>query len=127
MVAGISFAQDGVTIKGNTLTIKPTPPTWPGCEGNDDELRACFSEKLSKHVSTNFKFPEGYKQGDVKEKVVVEFLINTSGEPQILKVSGGTKALQEEATRNIMLLPKMIPSKAAGKARATKYTMPFTF
>lgn len=127
LFASTTFAQEGVKLTGNTLTIKTTPPTWPGCEGKSDELRSCFSAKLSEHISSNFKFPEGYKSDGTKQKVTVEFIINTEGKPQILKVTGGTKELQEEAKRNIMLIPEMTSGNAGGKPRATKYTVPFTF
>ncbi len=47
---------------------------------------------------------------------------------QKTSVSGGTKALQDEAKRNIMTIPKMSkPGMLAGKPRAIKMTVPFTF
>ena len=75
----------------------------------------------------NFQFPEGYKKGSVKEKVIVDFVINEEGKPQILGVKGGTKMLQEEAKRNILAIPQMTPGQAGGSPRAIKYSMPFTF
>ena len=82
---------------------------------------------MVQHVVSNFQFPKGYKKGSVKEKVVVDFVINEEGKPQILGVKGGTKVLQEEAKRNIMAIPQMTPGQAGGKPRAIKYSMPFTF
>ena len=127
LLAGITYAQEGVTVSGNAISIKEIPPVWPGCEGSLAEKKACFKKQLVQHVVSNFKFPEGYKRGRVKEKVVVDFAINEEGEPQILGVKGGTKILQEEAKRNILAIPKMTPGKAGGKPRAIKYSMPFTF
>lgn len=125
--AGIGFAQEGVSVNGNSITITEVPPVWPGCDGSVEERKACFNKKLVNHVVSNFKFPAGYKKGTVKEPVVVQFAINTEGKPEILKVSGGTKALQEEAKRNILAIPTMKPGHAGGQPRAIKYTMPFTF
>lgn len=127
LLAGITFAQEGITVSGNAISIKEIPPVWPGCEGSLAEKKACFKKQLVQHVVSNFKFPEGYKRGSVKEKVMVDFIINEEGKPQILGVKGGTKVLQQEAKRNILAIPKMTPGQAGGKPRAIKYSMPFTF
>jgi protein TonB len=43
-------------------------------------------------------------------------------------VSGGAPSLQEEARRNISLIPKMVrPGMYAGKPKAIQYTVPFDF
>jgi len=124
---GNTYAQEGITVSGNSLSIREIPPVWPGCSGSEVEKKACFKKQLVNHVVTNFRFPEGYKKGTVKEPVVVDFVINEEGKPQILGVKGGTKALQEEAKRNILAIPQMTPGQAGGKPRAIKYSMPFTF
>ena len=46
---------------------------------------------------------------------------------EIKSATGATKALQEEAKRNILAIPKMKPGMMGGKFRAIKYTIPFTF
>ncbi|PHQ29963.1 MAG: energy transducer TonB [Leeuwenhoekiella sp.] len=124
---GNTYAQEGITVSGNALSIREIPPVWPGCSGSEAEKKACFKKQLVNHVVTNFRFPEGYKKGTVKEPVIVDFVINEEGKPQILGVKGGTKPLQEEAKRNIMAIPQMTPGQAGGKPRAIKYSMPFTF
>ena len=126
-ISCVTYAQEGISVSGNSISITEIPPVWPGCEGNAVETKVCFKKELVKHVVSNFKFPEGYKKGTVKEKVVVNFVINEEGKPQILNVTGGTKVLQEEAKRNIMSIPQMTPGKAGGNPRAIKYSMPFTF
>lgn len=126
-LSATAFAQEGVSMKGNTLTVSEVPPVWPGCSGSKAQKKSCFNQNLAKHISTNFKFPKGYKPGSVKEKVIVKFVINTNGKPEIKSVSGGTKELQEEAKRNILLIPQMKPGQAGGKPKAIKYTIPFTF
>ena len=127
LFTAITFAQEGVSVKGSTMEIKDVAPVWPGCEGSIAKKKACFKQNLAQHIAKNFKFPKGYKPGSVKEKVVVSFVINEKGLPEILDVKGGTTALQEEATRNIMSLPEMTPGQAGGKPKAIKYKVPFTF
>lgn len=122
-----SFAQEGVAVKGSTMTVRDVAPVWPGCTGSIASKKKCFTQKLSQHISQNFQFPEGYEPGTVKEKVVVSFVINEEGKPEILETKGGTEELQQEAKRNILLIPEMTPGQAGGKPKAIKYTVPFTF
>lgn len=123
----LSWSQDDLNVKGNKIFIIDTPPVWPGCEGSREELKKCFNTMLSAHISKNYRFPEGYKQEAAKQKVIVKFIINTEGLPEITAISGGTEILQKEAVRNILLLPKMKPGQAGGIPKAIKYTVPFTF
>lgn len=125
----LSFSQEWGTVDKNTVTMKEIAPTWPGCEAKSGAgIDACFKQKLSQHVSENFKYPaEAYKKNE-QGKVTVEFFITEDGTVDIKSVSGGSKSLQEEARRNISLIPKMKkPGMLAGKPRAIKYTVPFNF
>ena len=83
---------------------------------------------MAKHIAQNFKYPaESYKKNE-QGKVIVEFIINEQGIVEVKSVSGGTKALQEEAKRNIMAIPKMTkPGMMGGKPRSIKFIVPFTF
>ena len=121
--------QEWGDVNKNTVTLKEIAPIWPGCEvGNAAERDNCFNQKLSAHISKNFKYPaEAYKKND-QGKVIVEFIIDEKGMVEVQKVSGGTKELQDEAKRNIMSIPKMAkPGMMGGKPRAIKMTVPFTF
>ena len=123
------FSQEWGSVDKNKLTVKEIAPIWPGCEASSaSELDNCFNQKLYAHISKNFKYPaESYKKNE-QGKVTVEFIINEKGLVEVQKVSGGTKALQEEAKRNIMAIPKMAkPGMMAGKPRAIHYTVPFSF
>lgn len=117
------------SVEKNKVTFKEIGPIWPGCEkGSASERDDCFNKNLSSHISKNFKYPaEAYKKNE-QGKVFVEFIINEKGLVEVTKVSGATKALQEEAKRNILSIPKMTkPGMMAGKPKAIKFTVPFTF
>ena len=122
-------AQEWGNVKGNTLTMKELAPIWPGCQSNSATQRDhCFKQKLSRHIAKNFKYPAGAYKNNEQGRVVVTFLVNKQGEVEIQKVSGGTAALQTEAKRNIMSIPKMTkPGMMGGKPRAIQYTVPITF
>ena len=116
-------------VNKNEVTLKEIGPVWPGCEkGNVAERDNCFNQKLSAHISKNFKYPaDAYKRNE-QGKVTVEFVINEKGLVEVTKVTGGTKSLQEEAKRNIMAIPKMAkPGMMAGKPRKIKMAVPFNF
>ncbi|MDC8003338.1 energy transducer TonB [Aureisphaera galaxeae] len=128
-VSTIGVSQEWGSVNRNTVTMKEVAPVWPGCESKKGAgINACFKQKLANHIAKNFKYPgEAYKQNQ-QGRVIVEFYITEQGTVDIKKVTGGTLLLQEEARRNINLIPKMSKSgRLAGKPRAIKYTVPITF
>jgi|TARA_R110000751_G_scaffold35991_4_gene88232 protein TonB len=116
-------------VQKNTMTLKELAPVWPGCEnGNASQRDNCFKQKLATHIAKNFKYPPSSYKNNEQGRVVIEFFINEQGAVDIKNVTGGTAALQEEAKRNIGLIPKMKkPGMMGGKPRAIKYTVPITF
>lgn len=121
------FAQEGVKVSGNTLTMKETPPVWPGCEETTEPSKDCFTQKLTQHLKENYKFPRDAKGNMIRGKSIVFFVINKEGKPEITKVEGPQKALNEEAKRIILAIPQMKPGQIAGKPTAVSYKVPFTF
>lgn len=121
------FAQDGVKISGNTMTTKEMPPVWPGCEKTEKSKKACFQEKLTQHLKANYKFPKDASGKHLRGKSIVSFVINEEGKPEIIKVEGSQTALNEEAKRIILSIPRMKPGELAGKPIQVKYKVPFTF
>ena len=121
--------QEWGDVDGNKLTMKEIGPIWPGCEKGSETVRSrCFNQKLSKHIASNFKYPASAYKNNEQGKVIVEFMITEQGLVDVKKVSGGSAALQAEAKRNIMAIPKMAkPGMLGGKPRAIKYVVPFNF
>ena len=121
-----SVAQEGVTVKGNTVTAREIPPVWPGCEKAADK-KACFTQQLTQHLKKNYIFPRDEKGEFIRGKALVSFVIDKEGKPQILSVEGPKKALNEEAKRIILSIPQMTPGQMAGEPTEVKYKVPFTF
>ncbi|MFT4698994.1 MAG: protein TonB [Flavobacteriaceae bacterium] len=112
----------------NNVTLKEIAPVWPGCESEKGNSKSdCFDKNLIQHVIKNFKYPMSAYKNNVQGKVIVEFFINQEGMVEVKSVTGATKALQDEAKRNILAIPKMKPGMLGGKFREIKYTIPFTF
>lgn len=125
----ISQAQEWGNVKKNNVTMKEVAPTWPGCEAKSGSGKdTCFKQMLATHVAKNYKYPAEAWKKKIQGRVVVEFFITEKGTVDIKSVSGGHPLLQEEAKRNISLIPKMAkPGMLAGKPKAIKYIVPVTF
>lgn len=122
-----ALAQDGVAVEGNSVTMKEIAPVWPGCEGSEAAKKQCFLQKLSQHISQNFKYPPAaYKKG-IEGQVVVSFVVNEEGKVEILNAEGPNELLVAEAKRNILQIPQMKPGELGGKPTSIKYTVPFNF
>lgn len=129
LLTNILMAQEWGSVDKNKVTMKEIAPVWAGCEEQSGAgLQKCFTQKLTQHVIKNFKYPADAYKSNTQGRVTVEFIINTEGLVEITKVSGGAASLQEEARRNISLIPKMVrPGMQAGKPKAIRYTVPFDF
>jgi protein TonB len=105
-------------------------PIFPGCKGNNSELRACFSSQVTKFVSKKFNSELagdlGLLPGSI-QKIFVVFKIDKNGDVVDIKARAPHKKLQEEAIRVVKLLPKMIPGKQRGKPVGVKYGLPIVF
>lgn len=127
LCGSISFAQEGVSVKGNSLSTKEIAPVWPGCEGSQAEKKACFKQKMVEHMKANYRFPKDAQGNFIRGKAVVSFQVNEEGKVEILSIEGPKKELNEEARKIVEAMPQMTPGQLAGKPTAVKYKLPFTF
>jgi protein TonB len=101
-------------------------PVFPGCEGADDK-RACFQEKMLKHVKKNFKYPANAIEMGQHGRVSVLFTIQKDGTIGDVRMRGPHQILEDEAARIISKLPKMEPGKQGGQAVKVPFSIPITF
>lgn len=102
-------------------------PVFPGCKGNNNELKECFQEEVTKHIIANFRYPDQAIELGLSGKVYVMFTVNSKGFISSIKTRGPDKILEKEASRIIGLLPKMEPGKQRGKAVNVPYSVPINF
>ncbi len=103
-------------------------PVFPGCKGkNNAELKACFQEKIQKHLQKHFQYPEAALEMGIHGKVFVMFDIDRQGVVSGIRTRGPDKLLEKEASRIVSLLPKMTPGKQRGKPVRVPYALPINF
>jgi len=101
-------------------------PLFPGCENTADP-KACFQEKIQRHIAKNFKYPEEAQEKGIQGRVSIIFLIDENGKITNIAKRGPDKSLEDEAVRIISRLPKMRPGSHQGKDVAVPYSIPITF
>lgn len=109
------------------FAVIETVPKWPGCEGNNDQLKSCFQKKMQQHLLKNFRYPEVAAELGIHGKVYVFFLIDKTGTVTKIKSRGPDKMLEKEAERIISLIPKMEPGKQRNRSVGVPYSVPINF
>lgn len=121
-----SFAQDDVSVKGNSVSMKETAPVWNGCEDSSDK-KACFNKMLMQHIKENIKYSKNSKGEWIRGKAIVKMEVNEKGKVVVNSVDSKYPELKTEAKRLMESIPPMTPGKLGGKAKSIKYTIPLTF
>lgn len=104
-------------------------PLFPGCEGTNEERKACFSKEINKYINRKFNAGLAEELGLTPgvQKIFTLFKIDKNGNIVDIQARAPHKKLQEEAIRVIKLLPKMEPGKQQGKPVKVRYSMPIVF
>ncbi|MEM0518023.1 M56 family metallopeptidase [Aequorivita flava] len=103
-------------------------PTYPGCEGNNEALKKCFTERISAFVGENFNTKLGSDLGLTgRQRILVQFKIDKSGQIVDVKARAPKPELEVEAVRVVKLLPQMQPGEQKGKKVGVIYSLPIVF
>ena len=104
-------------------------PIFPGCEGLDKKAsKACFTKEISKFVNKKFDPGIAEELGLMgKQKIYVQFIINTEGNVSNIITNASYKGLEKEAKRVINKLPKMTPGMQRKRPVSVKYMLPISF
>jgi TonB family protein len=101
-------------------------PIFPNCE-NEEDKRACFNKMMQQHISKNFRYPKKAQELGIQGRVNTIFTINKDGFIENLRMRGLDTILENEVSRIISKLPKMIPGKQSGEAVNVPFSIPITF
>lgn len=104
-------------------------PKFPGCQGNNEQLKQCMQEKIQAFVSQNFNSEIAQDLGlePGTKRIFVTFVIDKNGNIANIESRAPHKSLQLEAERVVKSLPKMEPGRQRGKPVRVKYSLPIVF
>lgn len=104
-------------------------PVYPGCKGNNKELKDCFTKKVTeffgKRFDVNLATELGLQPG--KKKLFVVFTISKNGKITNVRSRGPHPVLEKEVGEIISALPDMTPGKQRGMPVGVSYSIPITF
>lgn len=105
-------------------------PVYPGCEKytNNDELKKCMSDKITKLIGKQFNVDIGSEYGiSGRQKISTQFTIDKYGNVTDIKIRGPHHALENEAKRVINKIPKMEPGLQRLVPVGVIYTLPIVY
>ncbi len=103
-------------------------PTFPGCSGDNEALKKCFSESISAFVGENFNTKLGKDLGLLGlQRIAVQFKIDKSGNIVDVEARAPKPELETEAIRIIKKLPQMQPGEQKGQKVGVLYSLPIVF
>ena len=103
-------------------------PVFPGCKGNKDQLKKCFSKKVQKHFSRKFDadLPNELGLSAGRKRVFIGFKIDKTGNIVNVDARAPHPKIKSEVIKVMKQLPRMKPGKQRGKPVGVKYSIPFT-
>lgn len=112
----------------NVLAVEQVP-IYPGCESlsNNEEYRACMSQKISKLISRKF---DGDLAADLglsgTQRIFVQFKIDKIGNVVDIKARAPHTRLEREAVKVVGKIPQMTPGKQKDKNVEVMYMLPIS-
>jgi protein TonB len=102
-------------------------PVFPGCEKEKtkEAKMKCFNEKIMKHFSNKFEYPEVAKENNLQGRVFAGFRIEKDGTIKLLNVGRSPHpSIDKALEKAFSSLPKMTPGKQRGKPVPVTYNIP---
>ena len=103
-------------------------PVFPGCKGNKEQLKKCFSKKVQKHFSRKFDadLPNELGLSAGRKRVFIGFKIDKTGNIVNVNARAPHPKIKSEVIKVMKQLPRMKPGKQRSKPVGVKYSIPFT-
>ena len=92
------------------------------------EQMPVFNGNINQWLASNLKYPPTAAESMIQGRVMCRFIVEKDGSTSNVEVVRGVdSALDAEARRVILAMPKWTPGKQNGKTVRCHYTMPVTF
>ncbi|MDT7830748.1 energy transducer TonB [Flavobacteriaceae bacterium S356] len=116
--------EEEEVIEDVPFTIIEEAPVFPGCRGNKEQLKKCFSRKVQKHYSRKFdaNLPNELGIAPGRKRILMQFLIDENGNITEIKSRAPHPRLEKEVSRVLKLLPKMKPGRQRGRNVPVRYS-----
>ncbi len=102
-------------------------PTYPGCTGDNEALKKCFTKNIMQFVGAEFNTKLSNKEISGKQRIIVKFKIDITGKVTNVQARSEFKELEIEAVRVINSLPQMLAGEHEGKKVGVQYSLPIIF
>ena len=113
----VKFELPDKVIPDDTYVVVEQMPEYPGGEG-----------ALLEFIRNNTRYPEAARAEKIEGRVIVRFVVNTSGKVEDLSVIKGVHPLLDaEALRVVSLLTGWLPGAQGGKPVNVWYMVPVSF
>ena len=112
----------------NEESVEKGPKKSPKKVYDHIENMPTFNGNLNQWLLQNMKYPVEAINKKEQGKVIVQFIVSENGEvsePKIIR--SVSPALDKEACRIVLAMPKWNPGKLKGKPVAVRYMLPITF
>ena len=112
----------------NEESVEKGPKKSPKKVYEHIENMPTFNGNLNQWLLQNMKYPVEAINKKEQGKVIVQFIVSENGEvsePKIIR--SVSPALDKEACRIVLAMPKWNPGKLKGKPVAVRYMLPITF
>ena len=112
----------------NEESVEKGPKKSPKKVYDHIENMPTFNGNLNQWLVQNMKYPVEAMNKKEQGKVIVQFIVSENGEvsePKIIR--SVSPALDKEACRIVLAMPKWNPGKLKGKPVAVRFVLPITF
>ena len=112
----------------NEESVEKGPKKSPKKVYDHIENMPTFNGNLNQWLVQNMKYPVEAMNKKEQGKVIVQFIVSKNGEvsePKIIR--SVSPALDKEACRIVLAMPKWNPGKLKGKPIAVRFVLPITF
>ena len=109
IIEEVEVLEEEVDVDGPFAIIEDVP-LFPGCERvKKSQRRKCFQEKMARHISINFRYPEFAKRIGIEGRVYVQFIIDNSNLGKFYKSE--IKKIQDKNKTTIINKEQLIKKK----------------